>query len=241
MTSVVPAPLALATHNSDVLLTVLAETRGHELLRRDGFSAMIGPGLLRVLVLDPEPGARAIAEMGDLVAAAGQRRVTVEDSFGVLDCVPWGLEGRELPVMVRQSGPVAAPALDVRRVETVEQVAEFERVVLDGFPLPGFAPGEAFTPALLDRSEARMHLVEREGEVAGGCLSIADGHATGLYWVTTLPEHRSRGVGRALVNAALDGWDVPVTLTATKAGRPLYDSFGFDVVARARWWSKPTA
>ncbi|MEU7528246.1 GNAT family N-acetyltransferase [Saccharothrix sp. NPDC042600] len=241
MTSVVPASLALATRNSDVLLAVLAETRGHELLRRAGFSAMIGPGLLRVLVLDPEPGPRAIAEVGDLVAAAGERRVTVEDSFGVLDCAPWGLEGHELPVMVRQPGPVAAPASGVREVGTAEQVAVFERVVLDGFPLPGFAPGEAFTPALLDRPEARMHLAERDGEAAGACLSIADGQATGLYWVTTLPEHRSRGVGRALLNAALDGWDVPVTLTATEAGRPLYDSFGFDVVARARWWSKPTA
>ncbi|CAL9521063.1 hypothetical protein SUDANB95_03803 [Actinosynnema sp. ALI-1.44] len=129
----------------------------------------------------------------------------------------------------------------MREVGTVEQVAVFDRVVLDGFPLPAFAPGEAFPPALLDRPEARMRLAERDGEVAGACLSIADGQATGSYWVTTLPEHRSRGVGRALVNAALDGCDVPVTLTATKAGRPLYDSLGFDVVARAGWWSKPTA
>ncbi|WP_309110586.1 GNAT family N-acetyltransferase [Saccharothrix sp.] len=241
MTSVVPAALALATHNSDVLLTVLAETRGHELIRRPGFSAMRGPGLLRVLVVDPEPGADDVAEVGELVAAAGARRVTIEDSFGVLDCAPWGLEARELPVMARQPGPVAAPSLEVARVETADRVAVFERVVLDGFPLPGFAPGEAFTPALLDRPDARMHLVTREGSVAGACLSILDANATGLYWVTTLPEHRSRGVGRALLCAALDGTDVPVTLTATKAGRPLYDSFGFDVVTNANWWSKPEA
>ncbi|NUT98995.1 MAG: GNAT family N-acetyltransferase [Saccharothrix sp.] len=240
MTSVVPAALALATHNSDVLLTVLAETRGHELVRRRGFSAVVGPGLVRVLVLDPEPAADEVAEMGELVAAAGERRVTVEDSFAVLDCSPWGLEGRELPVMARQPGPVAVPALDVTPVETAAQLAVAEKVVLDGFPLPGFAPGEALTPALLDRPEARLHLVTRGGEPAGACLSILDQNATGLYWVTTLPEHRSRGVGRALLNAALDGWDVPVTLTATKAGRPLYDSFGFDVVAHAKWWSKPT-
>ncbi|MFI9814537.1 GNAT family N-acetyltransferase [Saccharothrix variisporea] len=232
--------LALATRNSDLLHTVLAETRGHELIRRPGFSAMRGPGLVRVLVLHPEPSVDEVAEMAELVATAGERRVTVEDSFAVLDCSSWGLEGHELPVMARQPAPVPPPALDVTRVETVAQLAVAEKVVLDGFPLPGFAPGEALTPALLDRPEARLHLVTREGEPAGACLSIVDEKATGLYWVTTLPEHRSRGVGRALLGAALDGWDVPVTLTATKAGRPLYDSFGFDVVAHARWWSKPT-
>ncbi|MEJ2852681.1 MULTISPECIES: GNAT family N-acetyltransferase [unclassified Saccharothrix] len=241
MTSVVPAALALATHNSDVLHTVLAETRGHELIRRPGFTAMRGPGLVRVLVRGPEPAADDVAEMADLVAAAGERRVTVvEDPFAVLDCADWGLGSRELPVMARQPGPVSPPALDVTPVETVAQLAAAEKVVLDGFPLPGFAPGEALTPALLDRPEARLHLVARDGEPTGACLSILDGHATGLYWVTTLPEHRSRGVGRALLAAALDGVDGPATLTATEAGRPLYDSFGFTVVAHAKWWWKPT-
>lgn len=72
---------------------------------------------------------------------------------------------------------------------------------------------------------------------AGACLTVSDDSTVGLYWMTTLPEHRSRGVGRALLHGALNHQaDLPMTLTAARAGRPLYDSLGFVPVADARWW-----
>jgi ribosomal protein S18 acetylase RimI-like enzyme len=80
--------------------------------------------------------------------------------------------------------------------------------------------------------------VWRDGVVAGVCLTVESDDAAGVYWVTTLPEHRSRGVGRALMHAVLNEFPVlPMTLSATEVGRPLYDSLGFSVVTQAAWWS----
>ncbi len=83
-----------------------------------------------------------------------------------------------------------------------------------------------------------MYLVTRDGEIAGACLIVLDGTAGGIYWVTTLPEHRSRGVARQLMHAVLARLaDRPVTLTAARAGKPLYDSLGFRTITQSTWWT----
>ncbi|WP_410674868.1 GNAT family N-acetyltransferase [Amycolatopsis sp. cmx-4-68] len=59
----------------------------------------------------------------------------------------------------------------------------------------------------------------------------------GVYWVTTRPEHRSKGVGLALMHAVLRHFDdLPVTLTASRAGKALYDKLGFTTLGDAHWW-----
>jgi GNAT superfamily N-acetyltransferase len=113
--------------------------------------------------------------------------------------------------------------------------------MVNGFPLERFLPYEpavAFPPSLLDRDGVDFFLLRRNAEPAGACLTVADDKVGGVYWVTTLPSHRSQGVGRALMHAVLNHFaDRPVTLTASMAGRPLYDSMGFETVALATWWS----
>ncbi len=240
MTAVASTSLNLATRNADYLLAALARTRGHELIRRPGFTAMVGPRLLRVLLLGPEPTGDELAEIGGLVADA-PAKVVVEDSYSTVDGSAWGLTSRQLPVMIRQPSPLPEPDLEITPVRTVEQLAVAERVVIEGFPLPDFALGEAFTPALLDYPGARLHLVWRDGRPAGAGLSIVDGGVGGLYWVATLPDHRSRGVARAFMHGVLNRLDVPFTLSASVAGKPLYDSLGFETVASATWWSRPRA
>jgi hypothetical protein len=45
-------------------------------------------------------------------------------------------------------------------------------------------------------------------------------------------------VGRAvMVGSLADLVDVPVTLTASRLGRPLYESLGFAAASPATWWS----
>ncbi|MBW4717782.1 GNAT family N-acetyltransferase [Saccharothrix obliqua] len=234
--------LDLATRNSAVLLEILARTRpGGVLVRRPGFRALDGPRLLRVLLQTPDPAAEDMAELGRLVARA-RARVTVEDPYSVVDLEEWGLVPDRLPVMYRPPAPVRAAAGPAAvRVRTAERLADVERVVVEGFPLPGFTTGEAIAPALLEHSRVTPYLVERDGVAAGACLSVVAEGVGGVYWVTTLPEHRSRGVGKALMRAVLADSDVPYTLTATEAGRPLYDAFGFTPVATATWWTKPLA
>ncbi|MFJ6673756.1 GNAT family N-acetyltransferase [Actinosynnema sp. NPDC091369] len=230
------ASLQLAVRNAAALTTGLARTRGHDLISRPAFLAMSGPTLLRVLAVRPDPDPDDFAELVLLVKRA-EARVVVEDSFGTIDGAALGLTARYLPVMVRPPEPVPPPALEVRPVRTAQEWAVAEQVVVDGFPMPGFPTGNALPVALKDREGFRMHTAWRDGVVVGACLTVGQDDAAGVYWVTTLPEHRSRGVGRALMHAVLAESSVPMTLTAAKPGLPLYESLGFSVVTQATWWS----
>ncbi|QFZ21647.1 GNAT family N-acetyltransferase [Saccharothrix syringae] len=228
--------LHLAVSNAAVLTTTLARARGHELVERPGFLAMRGPTLLRVLVRRPDLDADDLAELNLLVKRA-EARVLVEDSYGTVDGAALDLTARHMPVMVREPGPLPEPALEVTPARTAAELAVVERVVVDGFPVPGFPVGGALPAALLDTGWCHAHLAWRDGRPAGACLTIVADGVGGVYWVTTLPEHRSRGVGRALMHAVLNQFPVPMTLTAARPGRPLYDSLGFSVVTEATWWS----
>ncbi|SCG52422.1 GNAT family N-acetyltransferase [Micromonospora halophytica] len=234
--------LRLATRNAAVLWTALAEARGHALTRLPGLLAVHGDDRagLRILLLTSSPSAADVAALTDLVRRRLPGRVVVEDPFGGVDLTGAGLTRRSLPIMVRRPAPVPPPALEVTLATTPAQLAVAEGLVVHGFPLEAWRPhrpGEAFPPALLDRPQTRFLLAHRGGTPAGACLTVADDGA-GIYWMTTLPTHRSRGVGRALLHGALAHLgDRPVTLTAARAGRPLYDSLGFAPVADATWWS----
>ncbi|MGR6317975.1 GNAT family N-acetyltransferase [Micromonospora soli] len=240
MTAATAADLELSVRNAAALWTALAESRGNPLLRRPGFLTVVGDARagLRILLLDPDPAPDDRAELAALV----RRRtgpVVVEDQYAGLDLTGLGLTPRTLPVMIRRPGPVPGPALPVTPVERPDQLAVAEDVVVHGFPLEAFQPhrpGRAFPAALLDRPEVRFFLLHRDGTPAGACLTVRD-EGVGLYWMTSLPEHRSRGVGRALLHGVLGQLgDVPMTLTAARAGRPLYDSLGFVPVTEATWW-----
>ncbi|MFE9749913.1 GNAT family N-acetyltransferase [Saccharothrix saharensis] len=230
------ASLQLAVRNAAALTTGLARTRGHDLISRPAFLAMSGPTLLRVLAVRPDPDPDDFAEL-ELLVKRAEARVVVEDSFGTIDGAALGLTARYLPVMIRPPAPVPPPALEVRPVRTAEEWAVAEQVVVDGFPMSGFPTGNALPVALGDREGFRMHTAWCDGVAVGACLTVVEDDAAGVYWVTTLPEHRSRGVGRALMHAVITEFPVPMTLTAAKAGLPLYESLGFSVVTQAAWWS----
>ena len=86
----------------------------------------------------------------------------------------------------------------------------------------------------------RSWLARRQGVTAGACVSWDDGTSVGLYWVAVLPEHRSQGVARALLERVLRAHpERPATLTATLLGEPLYRKLGFVEQGLATWWRCP--
>ncbi|HEX4225230.1 MAG TPA: GNAT family N-acetyltransferase [Pseudonocardiaceae bacterium] len=239
----------LANANAAAWWTELAAARGHALIRQRGYLWVPGSlrSGLRIMVLRPDLDPTEVAEIVGLASSwPSGSRITVEDPFSVLDLTSTGLKPMRLPVMLREPGPVTGtPRVAASRVTGAAEVALAEKAVVDGFPLRQFLPyreSEATPFGLAQRPGIAFHLARRDGEPAGACLTIDDGVAGGIYWVATLPEHRSRGVGRAVMTAALNHLgDRPATLTATAAGRPLYESMGFRTVAEATWWWPPIA
>lgn len=194
------------------------------------------PAVTRILLRRPLDAAAL------LKTVPSSRPVTIENVFDT-DEEPPSATVMRMPVMVRPAGPpVSAPVPGVVQVTDEDGLAAAERVMIDGFPLPRYQPvvrGHALPPRLLGQPGWRFWLAYRDGEPGAAAYTYDDGTAVGLYWLATLPEFRSRGLGRAILNAAFAVHpEQDFTLVATEAGRPLYESIGFETVATATWFTR---
>ena len=241
------AAVRLSVRNAAAFWAAIARSRGHELVQRPGILAVVGDERagIRVLLLDPSPDDDARVLVDALIGDRPGLPVVIEDQFATSTFDHLGLVAKRLPVMVRDEPAAPAPAdgtdITVVAVGSSEQLRAAETIVVHAFDLPRmqpYQPGQAFPDDLLWYPGVRLFLAQRDGEPVGACLTVDEGTCGGIYWVTALPEHRSVGVGRAVMQAALAHLaPTPVSLTATPAGEPLYASMGFRRVADAAWWS----
>ncbi len=83
---------------------------------------------------------------------------------------------------------------------------------------------------LLRQAPAGSFAAITDGRLVGTAIGIDYG---GFGWIAMMlvdPAHRGRGVGRCLLEAAMDALpsDRPIRLDATPMGRPLYQRYGFE-------------
>jgi GNAT superfamily N-acetyltransferase len=234
----------LACANAEDWWTELAAARGHAMIKRRGYLWVPGSlrSGLRVMVLRPDLDPAEAAEISLLAASWPGHSITVEDPFSTLDLTGIGLRPGHQPVLVREPGPIEGTGrVQAGPVTSETEVGVVEKTIVEAFPMNRYQPyqqGECFPFSLAGRPGVTFHLARRDGVAAGACATFSDGTAGGVYWVGTQPEHRSQGVGRALMISALRaiGPDIPATLTATAAGQPLYESLGFRAVSESTWW-----
>jgi GNAT superfamily N-acetyltransferase len=214
-----------------------------------GLSVVEIPAQSATRVILRPPFAADPGQVAALMARAGARgRVVVEDSFGELTLsAADGVTVDRMPVMARASGvlstPAAGPGVRVMQAADPGTLAQAERVIVDGFPqraLQPYRPGRSLPPLVLAVPGWRTWLAYRDGEPAAACCTYDDGATVGVYWLATLPRHRSRGLGRAIMSAALGAAPGrPAVLVATAAGEPLYAALGFQAVSEAAWYRTP--
>ncbi|WP_431678689.1 GNAT family N-acetyltransferase [Kitasatospora sp. KL5] len=185
-------------------------------------------------------GAAGAGATGVGTAGAGAGAAGVDGATGGLQVLQGGTAVLETSRRWRDQ---PAARLTVGEALDADDLAEVERTVIDGFPMPARLPhvrGSMLPPGLLQTDGYRAWLARLDGRPAGACISYDDGTAVGIYSVATLPEHRSRGVGRAVVAAALAAHpDRVATLVATLLGEPLYRRLGFAEYGVSRWWRYP--
>ncbi|MFC4020796.1 GNAT family N-acetyltransferase [Micromonospora sp. GCM10011542] len=235
------APLRQA-RNSAAFWAATGHARGHRVIRRRGFVAVVGDERagLRVLIQKPDLWREEVAEISDLATrAAGP--VDAEDPFSSTDLSHLRMRNWQMPIMLRQPGAVAEPAMNVLRAPSESDLRAAERAVIAAFALARFEPyqgGEMFPIALIHQPGVDVFIASLDGEIAGVCVTVVDGGFGSHYWVGTSPAFRSRGVGRAVMLGSLAPMaGLPVTLTASRLGRPLYESLGFAATTASTWWS----
>ncbi|GAA0246365.1 GNAT family N-acetyltransferase [Cryptosporangium japonicum] len=184
---------------------------------------------------------RAPAPVDALVAAAPRGvALVVEDVFGTAVTEP--VTTLRMPVMTRPPGPIAPaapPGTRVVRVTGTTDLADAERVIVDGFPQRAYLPwsaGEFLPPSVLGLPGWHVWLAFRHDVPAAAAYTYDDGHSIGVYSLATLPGHRGAGLARSVLTAALAaGAERASTLTATEAGVPLYESLGYRTEATTTW------
>ncbi len=169
------------------------------------------------------------------------RRVTLEDSFSVLrgDVAP-GVTVLRMPVMVREPAPQTPhlpPGVAITTATDTDTLAIAEQTIVDGFPVNPAPTSPLLQPAVLHLPAWKVWLATRHGQPAAAGYTYDDGTAVGVYLLATLPQHRSAGLGRALMTTVLAHYPKrQIALVATEAGAPLYRSLGFAEVSKATWY-----
>ncbi|MEV7036971.1 GNAT family N-acetyltransferase [Amycolatopsis sp. NPDC051061] len=230
MTGLLAQRLSQASDNAVAMWTALARARGDRVHEHPTFTAIDGRRF-RIMVRTATPDHAELTALANRQRENG-RTVVVEDPFRSLDLSETGMTPRQLPVMVREPAPVPDEP-GVTRAKTPAELRKAEDIIVHGFPLEEYQP---LAPGKVFPAGAQGQVFFLKGD-QGACLAMAHGGVAGVYWVTTMPEHRSKGVGRALMHAVLRHFeDRPVTLTASRSGKPLYDKLGFTTLGDADWW-----
>jgi hypothetical protein len=163
--------------------------------------------------------------------------------FGERDRDGFEERARE-PWFLRPAGVVPAEEqpseLELVRVSTPPQVAEFENVSVRGFGgEDASVQTGTFHPASVLADTRMTMLIGRVGENAvAAAMSYRSDAAVGIYGVTTITSARGRGYGSALTRALIDP-AAPVVLSPTPEGENLYRRLGFEQVGELRQWQRP--
>jgi hypothetical protein len=169
---------------------------------------------------------------------------TVCDSWSNLDLAPLGFRaGGTEAWFYREPGPLPAddlpPDLELVRVSTPEEVAEFEAVSVRGFENEEatVTPFSVHPAAILDDPRMVMWLGRVEGKAVAAAMSYSTGSAVGVFGVTTVASARRRGYGTALTHACvLADPELPSVLAPSQMAERMYERLGYRRVGELLKW-----
>lgn len=167
------------------------------------------------------------------------------DNWQALDRAPSGFTVfRTEPWFCRPPGPApggASSELEVVRVSTADEVAEFEQVSVRGFENEDAAiePGTMHPSSILDDHAMAIFLGRVDGKAVAAAMGYRTEAAVGVFGVTTVAAARRRGYATALTRAAmLPETGLPAVLAPSKEGESMYLELGFERVGELSIWTK---
>jgi GNAT superfamily N-acetyltransferase len=148
------------------------------------------------------------------------------------------------PLMLRLPSTTTTPPatdLEIRRVADAAGLADAERVLVNGYPLPELLPyvaGSVYGPTFLDGSAVWVGY-DDDVPLATAAAHSAAG-VTVVENVAVMPSARGRGAGAAITWAATTTYpDQAACLIASDDGQPVYERLGYLRVERWTVWVRP--
>jgi hypothetical protein len=157
----------------------------------------------------------------------------------------WDLVGHP-PLLIRPPAsvlpPPPAPSVDIRRITDAGELAMWERVAIEGYPLPELddaRPGDLAAPSLLDDDRFGFWLGRYGGRPASIGTSFVDEGIASFALAVTRPDARRHHhwIGHA-VERLLHTPDLWMTGVFSDFSRPGAERIGFIPVQRLTLWSR---
>ncbi len=150
----------------------------------------------------------------------------------------------EMPEMIldgRAEEPAPSDSVELRRLTSAEQAAEYWEIAKQAYADLGFPP-EIFAGnednELLWAPDTVAFLAHVDGRPVSIAMTIVSRGVAGIYWVGSLREARGMGLGRAVTaaatNAGLDLGAEFASLQASPMGRPIYEAMGYETIFEYR-------
>lgn len=148
------------------------------------------------------------------------------------------------PLMFRLPAPLPPRPLEsfeIREVRDEPGAHGWERVLVDGYPIPELQPVArgAFLPARALAAPGWHHYVGYlDGKAVATASAYLDARHVHVEFVAALPETRGRGIGQAITAAATGAApSLPAMLIASDLGKPTYERLGYVSLLRFTLWA----
>jgi ribosomal protein S18 acetylase RimI-like enzyme len=148
------------------------------------------------------------------------------------------------PLMLRAPGPVAdepVAGLEVGEVADAATAEAWERTLVHGYPEPGlqpYVPGCLLPERVLSAPGWRHWVGYLDGEAVATSSAYVGPHHVDVEFISTMPEARGRGVGRAVTVAATQASpELPAMLISSDLGNAVYRRLGYVPLLRFTLWA----
>jgi GNAT superfamily N-acetyltransferase len=155
----------------------------------------------------------------------------------------FGLVGHP-PLMVRPAQPIAVeqlPGVEIRPVTDAASAYDWEHTLVHAYPEPGLQPFRAgcFLPERALAAEGWRYWVGYlDGTPVGTASAFVGPRHVDVQMISTMPQARGRGVGRALtLTATLADPALPAMLISSDLGRGVYERLGYIPLLRYTLWA----
>jgi GNAT superfamily N-acetyltransferase len=227
----------------------MARALDRDVVESDGWTAasLASSGMFSTGLVITRP-VRDWADVVDALiglAPAGTPKLLISP-FTTPDLGPVGLVPVGHPPFMARPPAATSPSrvdgLEIRRVQHPADLRTFERMLIEGYPIPDM--DAAALPVLFPdgylEGDSTAYLGVLDGEPVGAAAAHVAAGVNQVEFIAVHPSARGRGIGKALTAAATTtAPQLPAVLIASDDGRPVYEALGYLALVRWTLWLAP--